>query len=134
MPGIAVAICNAVLNELDGTATWTPPAALYLALGTRSGNNFTELAVSGAYARTLCTAAFGGAAGGIKANDAAITTPESTADRGSITAFALYSAATAGAIVAMGPLDTPQNYNTGVTFEFAIGALEVEMTPGAVSV
>lgn len=134
MAGLAVAICNAVLNELDGSATWTPPAALHLALGTFSGNNFTELAATGGYARTVCTSLFGAAASGVKANNAIITSPESSADRGSVTAVALYSAGTGGAIVAMGPLTTPQNYNTGVSFEFAVGALEIEITPGAVSV
>lgn len=132
MPGFAAAICNAILNELDGSATWTPPAALYMALGNRVGNVFTELvAGGGSYARTLCTSDWGAAANGVKANDAVIESPQSDTDYGECNAVAIFDAATGGNLVGMGALTTPQNYDTGVTFQFAVGALEMEITPGA---
>jgi hypothetical protein len=129
------------------TASWSALPTLYVALGTAaSDSSFTELASSGAYARTKLWATTGQAltdmagtqsagsttassgTGGQTSNNNAVTFPTATADWNSgstIGYFAIYDAATGGNLLYSAALTTPRAVTNGVTASFAAGALTV---------
>ena len=129
------------------TASWSALPTLYVALGTAASDaSFTELASSGAYARTKLWATTGQAltdmagtqsagsttassgTGGQTSNNAAVTFPTATADWNSASAigyFAIYDAPTGGNLLYSAALTTPRIVANGTTASFAAGALTV---------
>lgn len=115
-------------------ATYTPTTK-YLALSTttptEAGGNFTEPS-SGAYARVATTSADWSAASGtapaVKTNTAVKTFPTATGDwstGSNMTYFGIYSASTAGTLLAFGALSTAKPVLNGDTASFAASALRL---------
>ena len=119
-------------NHLFRTATFAKPAALYVALHTADPTDAGTGAevTGGAYARVQrnpldanWTAA--SATDGATTNAADIVYPAPTANWGVVTHFSLWDAATAGNMLAHGPLTTPRTINSGDPApSFAAGALQ----------
>lgn len=137
MAGFTDAVEQAILNGLLQDGSWAGYTDLYLALSTTTptdaGGNFTEPS-GGSYARVQTDAADWGAASGTapaqKANSAALTFPQATADWSAAanhTYFGLYDALTVGNLVVFGLLTTPRAVLNGDTPSFAIGALVIRL-------
>jgi hypothetical protein len=124
------------LDWILGGFSYTVPSTLYLALYTAaptSSGGGTE-ASGGSYARVSITnnstnwpAATGGGPG-TKANGTAFTFPTATAAWGTIVAWGLFDAASAGNGIYFGTLNTSRAVNLGDTPSFAIGALTITET------
>jgi len=108
-------------NDL-GTAN-TPYIGLYTSVPTDAGGG-TEV-TGGSYARVNGTAGFGAApAAGAVANSVAITFPQATAAWGTITAFGIFDAATAGNLLYWGTIGSVV-VGDNQTAQFGIGALSL---------
>lgn len=127
---------QAVLNHLFGKATWTPGTTLALGLlsGTPSddvGGGLTEQVVGvGGYARAATAAADWNAATGTApttiTTNAVKTWPTASADwraGANLTHVGLYSATTAGTLIATAPLTVPKPVLNGDTPSLAAGAI-----------
>lgn len=123
-------IQSARLNWVKGTAYPAAPANLYVALfttaPTNAGTGGTEVS-GGSYARvavasTGWSAVSGGSPAAIS-NAGSLSFVTATANWGTVVAFALYDALTAGNMIVTAALTTNQTINTGATASFAIGAL-----------
>jgi hypothetical protein len=116
-------VLDAILNQTSFSVA-TPYVALYTATPSDSGGG-TEVS-GGSYARALCTTSFPAASAGSCANDVAIAFPTATANWGTVTAFGIFDASTAGNLLYWGALTTPRTINNGdPTPTFAIGALVI---------
>lgn len=117
-----------ILKLLSGQATsiWTttpltPHIGLLTVAPTESSNG-TEV-TGGSYARVTGASKFGTPSAGAVSNNAAVTFPTATADWGACVAFGIYSASSAGTLLAWGTITkTIQN---GDTASFAIGQLTI---------
>lgn len=127
------------LKALDGVlggTNFVQPATVFCALFTvapTSAGGGTEVS-GGAYARVSITnnatnwpAATGGGPG-TKGNGAAITFPTASAAWGTIVAWALFDASSAGNMLYWGTLNTPRPANVSDTPSFAPGALTITET------
>jgi len=119
---------NELLDHALGTAAYTAPSAVYVALATASfsdaNTTSNEVSTSGtAYARQSAT--FAAASSGSAATSATITFPTATANWGTITHFGIYDASTAGNLLYHGALTTSKVINNGDTFEIQSGNLTV---------
>lgn len=121
----------ALLNHVLGGTVFTPPATIYLALYTATPSDAgggTEV-TGGSYARVAITnnstnwPAATGTSPTTKTSGAAFTFPAATADWGTIVAFGLFDAASAGNLLYWGPLNTNKSVLNGDTADFAAGAL-----------
>ena len=115
-----------VLDHVLGTAAFTMPTNVYLALFTAvaDGEAGTVTEVSGnGYARQAC--AFGAAASGLASNSAQETFTASGGNWGTITHFGLYDALTTGNLLIYGALDASRTINDGDTLTFAVGAVDI---------
>jgi hypothetical protein len=126
------------LDWILGAFSFSVPSTLYLALfttaPTSAGGGVEVSTTSTAYARVAITnnstnwpAASGGGPG-TKANGAAFTFPTATAAWGTIVAWGLFDAASAGNGIYFGTLNTSRAVNLGDTPSFAIGALTITET------
>jgi hypothetical protein len=123
---------DAVLGKVPYTGATTLYTALYTVAPTSAGGG-TEVS-GGSYARASGTnnltnwpSATGGGPG-TKANGTAITFPTATASWGTIVAFGIFDAASAGNLLYWGTLTTSRAVALGDTPSFAIGALTVTET------
>lgn len=127
-------IANRQLDLLLGSShdTTSMPATVYVALITTApsdanGTGLVEVS-GGSYARVAVTnndTNWPAAASRSKANGTAVTYPTSTASWGTVVGFAFYDAATAGNFLGYGDLTSSQAVGSGVTPQFAAGALTV---------
>lgn len=107
-----------ILDHIFRTASFTKPAALYVALFTvapgEDGTGGTEVA-GGSYARVQKDPgdANWDRTGSVVANALEITFPAPTADWGSIVAFGIYDAATSGNYLGGDNLTQPKTVNNG---------------------
>jgi hypothetical protein len=124
------------LDWLLGAFSYTVPSTLYLALFTvapTSAGGGTECA-GGSYARVPITnnstnwPAATGSGPGTKANGAAFTFPTASASWGTVVAWGLFDAASAGNGLYWGTLNTPRPVALSDTPSFAIGALTITET------
>lgn len=122
---------NTVLNLFLGAGAYTPPATLYAALFTVSPTDAgggTEVS-GGSYARvavTNNTTNWPAASGGSKSNGTQITFPTPTANWGTIVAFGLFDAATAGNLLYWGAISPSKTVNNGDPAPYvAVGALTI---------
>lgn len=123
---------NAAIANI-GDAPGLPAAAtagsLYIALftvnPTETGGG-TE-ATFGAYARQAVARSAGGwtVSGNQASNTAAITFPEATSGSETITGFAIMTAVSGGDMLFFAPVGTSRAVSTGVTLEFAAGAITI---------
>lgn len=137
MAGFIDSLEAAILDHVLNDGTYTPPANWFVGLSsttpTETGTNFTEPA-TGSYARVSTSAATWAAAVGgapsTKANGAAVTFPQATADwvaAANLTHFGLFIASSGGTVQIWGLLGTAKPVLNGDTPSFAIGALVVKL-------
>jgi hypothetical protein len=123
---------TAIANIADNAAT-SPLTNLYVSLHTadvgEDGTQETSEATYTSYARVAVARTTGGwvaATAGATDNVAAITFPECTGGSNTITHFAVGTASSgAGKVLYKGALTSSLAVSTGITPEFAIGALDV---------
>ena len=122
-----------LLDWLFTLASPTAPTTVYVALSTadpgETGASVAEPA-GGSYARVSAgvgTDNWTRTAGSV-ANDNVLTFPEASGSWGTLTHFALYSAATAGTFYGSGALTSPQAITTGETASFPASSLTVTQT------
>ena len=134
---------NKLLDYFLRGQAFTPPSSVYLGLFTAAPSDAgggTE-ATGGAYARvsipcsstdwaaTQGSGTTGASTGtsGTTSNNNLLTFPTPTAAWGTITAFAVFDAATGGNMLFYGNLTASQVVNTGNTVSFAPGALQFQI-------
>lgn len=119
---------NKVLEHIVGKTAYTMPTAyvaLYTVTPTDAGGG-TEAAYT-SYARvTTSGATWGTAAAGSITNAAAITFPACTGGSSNVVAFGVLDASSGGNLLFYGPCSL--SVSTGITPQFAIGALTVTQT------
>lgn len=121
---------NKLLDHALGGPDFTRPATVYMALYTTapdaeagtggvelSGSNYSRVAV------TNNSTNFPSASGGAKSNGAVITFPTPSGSWGTVVAFAVLDASTAGNMIASNTLVSSKAINSGDTVSFAIGDL-----------
>jgi hypothetical protein len=125
---------NALLNEVFGGTTYTPPETLYIGLSTTtpttSGNNITEPSGNG-YARVAVannTANWSVASNGQTKNGTAISFPVATGSWGTVTYFFIADAESGGNILGYGALTTAQTVANGDTLTFAPNSLTITLS------
>ena len=131
-------LCNKILDYIFGKTTYTPPTTLYFALytanPTKAGNDGTEVVIGrNAYARASCTnntTNWNDADSATKTNktDIVFATPTSAYDGngwGTITAVAIFDAATGGNMLEAVILTSSKTVGTGVVVKFKAGNLTV---------
>lgn len=130
MTGSTTYLKNAILNQWLRDVSPTIPATGYVALFTTpptGGAGGTEVS-GGSYARAsipLDAASWAIAANGKTTNAVAIPYPAPTADWGTVVAWGLADATTAGNFLYVGLLRQPWFIQSASTVEFDIGALEI---------
>lgn len=122
-----------LLNLIFRTQTATKPAAIYIALFTAAPSDSgggTEV-TGGSYARTQVTQADANwnapGVGGLTDNVAAITFPTATANWGTVTHVGIFDASTAGNLLFHGALTASKVVNSGDTFKFNAGDLDITL-------
>ena len=124
---------NEILDHLLSAATYTAPATLYLAVFTAAPTDAgggTEV-TGGSYARLAVTndaTNFPAAVAGSKSNGVALTMVTASANWGTIVAYALFDASSAGNMLGWADLTSPVLINNGDTLRFAAGALTYSLT------
>mgnify|MGYP001563208888 CR=1 FL=1 len=119
-----------LLDHVLGNAAYTAPVTVYVALYTVAPSDTgggTEV-TGGAYARVAVTnnaTNWPAAAAGAKSNGTAITFPTATANWGTVVAFAILDAASAGNFLYWADLTINRVVNSGDTPSFAVGELDV---------
>lgn len=121
------AIAN--LGDATGVRGSTAPGSLYIALFTAAPSESaggTEANYTG-YQRQAVARSAGGwtVSGDAVSNAAVISFPPCTGGNNTITGFAVMTAATAGTILYWGDLTSSLAVSSGITPQFAIGALQV---------
>jgi len=119
---------NAILRAVD--PAWRSGATRYVSLHTASpgagGDQTTNEATFGAYARVAVTAStgFSAASGGATANTGLIQFPECTSGSNTVTFVAIGTAASgAGQLLYFGALTASRDISTGIQAQFAASAL-----------
>ena len=122
-----------LLDHVFGNAAYTAPATLYVSLFTAAPSDTgggTEVS-GGSYARVAVTnnaTNFPAASGGAKSNGTVITFPAPTANWGTVVAFGIHDAASAGNLLAWATLTTNRTINSGDGApKFAIGDLDITL-------
>lgn len=122
-----------LLDHVFGNAAYTAPATLHVALFTVTPSDSgggTEVS-GGSYARVAVTnnaTNFPAASAGAKANGTAITFPAPTANWGTVVAFGIFDAASAGNLIAWGALTVNKTINNGdAAPSFAVGDLDITL-------
>ena len=124
---------NEILDHLLSAATYTAPATLYLAVFTAAPTDAgggTEV-TGGSYARLAVTndaTNFPAAVAGAKSNGVALTMVTASASWGTIVAYALFDASSAGNMIGWADLTSSVLINNGDTLRFAAGALTYSLT------
>lgn len=133
MAGPTNYFANLLINYLFRGDAMTPPATYYLALFTATPSDSgggTEVA-GGAYARLALTrnttvwAVSTARQMGLSSSGSFV---EATANWGTITAVAIFDAATAGNMLWWGPLDSAQIINAGDTFKVPASTAGLRIT------
>lgn len=119
---------NALLDQIfNNTDMGTFPnvfVSLHTTATTDAGGG-TEV-TGGSYARvSTAPADWNAASGGTIDNSNAITFPQATANWGTVTHFGIWDASSGGNLLVHGALTQSRTVNSGDTFEFAAGALDV---------
>lgn len=123
-----------LLDHALGTAAFTEPTAVYLALFDNVSTNtavnleagtITDEISGGSYARQA--AGFDSAADGSAANTASITFPTATADWGTITHVAIMDALTGGNVLFWGAVTTAKLIETNDIFQVTAGNLTITL-------
>lgn len=121
---------NEILDHILGNAAYTAPATVYIALytvaPTDSGDG-TEVS-GGAYARVTVTnnaTNWPAASAGAKSNGTTLTFATATASWGTVVAFGIFDALTAGNLLYWADLTTNKAVNNGDTASFNVNDLDI---------
>jgi len=121
---------NELLDHVLGNAAYAAPATVYVGLYTAAPTDAgggTEV-TGGSYARVAVTnnaTNWPAAAAGAKANGTAVTFPTATASWGTVVAFGIFDAATAGNLLYWADLTVSKTVGSGDTAEFAVGDIDI---------
>jgi len=127
MAGFSDTIENAVLNHVFRNTTYTPATTVYVGLYTAAPTDAgggTEVTGNG-YARQAVT--FSAASGGSISNSGTISFTASGGNWGTVTHFGIFSASTAGTLLAWDALSASKTINDGDSAEFANATLSVSL-------
>ena len=119
-----------VLDHVLGNTAFTAPATVYLALYTvapTDAGGGTEV-TGGSYVRKSVvnnTTNWPAASGGLKENGVEFTFVTATADWGTVVAFGIFDAATAGNLLYWAGLTVSKSVLNGDTAKFAVGDIDV---------
>jgi hypothetical protein len=116
---------NKVLDHALGTAAFTIPTNVFTGLFTVTPSDAgggTEV-TGGSYARQDTN--FSAAAAGATSNSGVVTYPTATADWGTVVAFGVYDAVSAGNLLYWGAISPTKTIQTGDTASFATSALTI---------
>jgi len=121
-------VIDAVLRAVD--PAWRSGATRYVSLHTATpgagGNQTTNEATFGSYARVAVTAAtgFSAASAGATANTGLIQFPECSSGSNTVTYVGIGTASSgAGQLLYFGALTSSRDISTGIQAQFAIGSL-----------
>lgn len=133
---------NAIIDHTLRGQTFTPPTTIYVALFTTtpadagggvevSGGSYARVAVAASLAAWAGTQAAGSTTAstgtsGTTSNNAAVIFPTASTGWGTVVAFGLFDAASAGNLLYYGALISPRAFNTGDTAVFLAGALTLQ--------
>jgi hypothetical protein len=124
---------NKLLDLLFGNTAYTIPSPVFVSLFTAAPSDSgggTEV-TGGSYARVSVTnnsTNFPAASGGAKSNGTVITFPAPTANWGTVVAFGIHDASTAGNLLGWATLTTNRVINSGDGApKFAIGDLDITL-------
>ncbi len=121
---------NELLDHVLGAATYTPPATLYIALFTVAPTDTgggTEVS-GGSYARKDVAnnaTNWPDSSNSTKSNGTDITFVTATASWGTVVAFGIFDAVTAGNLLYWGDLVASKIVGVGDTAKFLVGDLDV---------
>ena len=121
---------NKVLDHVLGGADYTRPATVYVALYTvapTDAGGGTEC-TGGSYARKDVTnnvTNFPAASSGAKSNGVEIAFVQATASWGTVVAFGIFDAVTAGNLLYWATVTTNKTIDNGDTAKFAVGDLDI---------
>jgi len=135
---------NKIIDWLLRGQTFTPPATVYVGLltvapsdaggGTEvTGGSYTRVAVASSLANWAGSQSAGSTTassgtGGTTSNNAAVTFPAPTANWGTVVAFGVYDASSAGNLLFYASLTTSKTINNGdAAPSFAAGALTFQV-------
>lgn len=119
---------NKVIDHVLGKTAFTMPTA-YLALYTVAPSDAgggTEV-TGGSYARVAIASAFGAASSGSSANTSQIAFTQASASWGTVVAFGILDASTAGNLLWWGDLTSSKAVASGDTAVFNTGQLTVTL-------
>jgi hypothetical protein len=132
MSAFSLDLENRTMDHILGGPDYTRLANVHLALFTsapsESGGG-VEVAGNG-YARVQVannSTNWPAAAGGVKINGAAFTFPVATGNWGTITHWAIMSAATGGSILFFGPLTSSKAISTSDSLSFGVGQISITL-------
>ena len=129
MSSFSDALEDNVLNHYFRNIASIGTATVHLSLHTTPGPSDTggpnELAVANGYARQAIT--FGAASGGVISNTGAVSFTASGAAWGDIIAVGIWTASTAGTMLAWDGITTA-TVGDGDTINFAIGQISITLT------
>ena len=117
---------DALLNEVFRNTGYTPAATVYVGLYTVApgeAGGGTEVS-GGSYARQSVT--FGAPSGGVVSNSGTVTFPTASANWGTVVAFAISDASSAGNMLVYSNLSASKTINNGDTASFSAGTLSVQ--------
>jgi hypothetical protein len=128
-------VSHAEIGDATGLVGSTGAGSFYISLHTGdpvAGTQTTSEATFGSYTRQAVArsgAGFTVAAANVS-NAAAVSFPQGSSGTETITHFAIgeNDTPTAGTVFMTGALDTSRAAGTGITLEFAIGELDVDLT------
>ena len=113
-----------LLDHVFGGPTYTPPGAVYLALGPSSSTDSINEWGESTYTRQAT--AFDSAASGVSANTAEETFTTNVSDGSeTLSVFGVFDDATSGNLLVYGPVSTSRTVNNGDTAKFAAAAFTV---------
>ena len=127
-------VSHAEIGDATGLVGSTVPGNFYISLHTddpSAGNQTTNEATFGSYTRQAVARGAGFTVSGANvSNAAAITFPQGSSGDETITHFGIgeNDTPTAGTLFMSGALNTSRAAGTGITLEFAIGELDVDLT------
>lgn len=126
---------NKLLDAVLGGPAFSLPATVYVALSTSAysdastGSSMAEVSSSGTgYARVAITnnaTNWPAAANGVKQNGATITFPLASGNWGTVVAFYICDASSAGNVLYGGDLSASRSIATGDTASFGIGTITI---------
>lgn len=121
---------NEILDHVLGGGDYSRPGTVYIALFTAAPTDAgggTEV-TGGSYARVAVTnnaTNWPAASSGSKSNGVAFTFTQATANWGTVVAFGIFDAASAGNLLYWGDLTASKSVENGDTAEFAVGGITI---------